>query len=72
MKQAISKEQYNDLCYLQQTDIQAFNKKLEELFDIDVVSCTLYQYFYGSTYIGDSDNDMTRDILNSLGVEIKK
>ena len=68
----ITQEQYEELNFLQSTDIKAFNEKVEELLEVDVTPCTVYQYFYGDNFIGDSSDYTVRDLLHNMGVEIEK
>lgn len=68
----ITQEQYEELNFLQSTDIKAFNEKVEELLEVDVTPCTVYQYFYGDNFVGDSSNYTVRDLLHNMGVEIEK
>lgn len=68
----ITKEQYDELNFLQSTDIKAFNEKVEELLEVDVTPCTVYQYFYGDNFVGDSSDYTVRDLLHNMGVEIER
>lgn len=68
----IHQEQYDELAFLQTVDTKAFNDKLNELLDIETKPCTVYQYFYGDIYVGDSENDTVNDLLRKMGVEIER
>lgn len=68
----ITQEQYDELNFLQSTDTKAFNAKLEELLEVDVTPCTVYQYFYGDNFVGDSSEYTVRDLLDNMRVEIQK
>lgn len=68
----ITQEQYNELNFLQSTDTKAFNAKLKELLEVEATPCTVYQYFYGDNFVGDSSDYTVRDILHNMGVEIEK
>lgn len=68
----ITKEQFDELNFLQSMDTKAFNAKLEELLEIEVTPYTVYQYFYGDNFVGDTSDYTVRDILHNMGVEIEK
>lgn len=68
----ITKEQYDELDFLQSIDLKAFNKKVKEFLEVDVKPCTVYQYFYGDSFVGDSSDYTVRDLLHNMGVEIEK
>ena len=68
----ITQGQFDELNFLQSTDAKAFNEKLKELLEVDVTPCTVYQYFYGENFVGDSSDYTVRDLLNNMGVEIEK
>lgn len=67
----ITQEQFDELNFLQSLDTKEFNKKLEELLDVEVRPYTSYQYFVGGNYIGDSAEETLNDLLNKMGVEVE-
>lgn len=72
MSVRLTEEQYDELNSLQYYDTEEFNRKLEELLDVRIVPTTVYQYFDGDTFIGDSHNSMLTDILREIGVSMIK
>ena len=69
----ITKEQYNELCEARGFDRDKFHKLLSEYCDIEVKPYTAYAYYDASgNYIGNSDDNDVKDLLDSAYIEIQR
>ena len=69
----ITKDEYEALCDTKSCGSREdFHKLLEELTGIEAQKYTAYQYYDSAgNYLGDSNDNSVRDLLNSAYIEIE-
>lgn len=68
----ITKEQYKELNQARFNQ-EEFNEKLEEILGLEIIPITVYQYYDGESFIGDSYGDYDlKDILKKMFVVVEE